>query len=103
MSNSNTGRNATVKTLLETNKAIRKIKQEQVEIKYFGLGYPSRIKVVVYVNGSQGSLSSNYQRLTIDTACLQEMREMKEITKVWVPGCEQLADVLQRKQPIQTS
>ena len=66
MSHSNTGRNATVKTLLETNKAIRKIKQEQVEIKYFGLGYPSRIKVVVYVNGSQGSLSSNFMDIGED-------------------------------------
>ena len=55
---SNSGNNATVRTLMDTNKAIRKIKGEQLEIKYPGLGDPAKMKVIVYADGSHGSLPS---------------------------------------------
>ncbi|MCP3929316.1 MAG: hypothetical protein GY705_09475 [Bacteroidetes bacterium] len=181
---SNGGNTATVKTILDANKAIRKMKGEQLEIKYPGLGDPTKIKVIVYADGSHGSLPSGASqggsivflegngksapiswrskkiervtrsplateisavadgadaghlvasmtkevfnlsqlpqidlrtdsrslkehletdrvikdpRLRVDTARLREMRELKEINVVWVPGSEQLADCLTKK------
>ena len=55
---SNAGNNATVKTLIDTNKAIRKMRTEQMEIRYPPLGQPKDIEVIVYADGSHGALPS---------------------------------------------
>ena len=55
---SNAGSNPTVKILIDTNKAIRKMRTEQVEINYPPLGNPDNMKVVVYADGSHGALPS---------------------------------------------
>ena len=55
---SNAGSCATVKTLLEANKAIRKMRTDQLEIVYPPLGKPEQLIVVVYADGSHGALPS---------------------------------------------
>ena len=55
---SNSGNNATVKTLIDTNKTIRKMRTEQMEIRYPPLGQPKDIEVIVYADGSHGALPS---------------------------------------------
>ena len=55
---SNAGSCNTVKTLLEANKAIRKMRTDQLEIVYPPLGKPEQLIVVVYADGSHGALPS---------------------------------------------
>ena len=52
----NAGSHPTVKTLLETNKAIRKMRNEQLEILYPPLGDSEKVEVVVYSDGSHDVL-----------------------------------------------
>ena len=47
-----------MKTLLEANKAIRKMRTDQLEIVYPPLGKPEQLTVVVYADGSHGALPS---------------------------------------------
>ena len=53
---SNYGKNATVRSLLEANKAIKTLKSVEVKLMFPGLGQPEQIKVVAYGDGSHNSL-----------------------------------------------
>ena len=53
---SNYGNEATVKSILEANKAVRKLKNDSLKITYPSLGDPAAVKVVVYADGSHASL-----------------------------------------------
>eukprot|EP00794_Sanderia_malayensis_P006698 gene6698-7459_t len=53
---SNYGNNATVKSLLEANKAIRALKSQDIKLIFSGLGQPEQIKVVAYGDSLHNSL-----------------------------------------------
>eukprot|EP00794_Sanderia_malayensis_P006738 gene6738-7496_t len=53
---SNYGKNATVKSLVQANKAIRALKSQEIKLIFSGLGQPEQIKVVAYGDGSHNSL-----------------------------------------------
>eukprot|EP00794_Sanderia_malayensis_P021305 gene21305-23382_t len=53
---SNYGKNATVKSLVEANKAIRVLKSQDIKLIFSGLGQPEQIKVVAYGDDSHNSL-----------------------------------------------
>ena len=55
---SNYGATATVKSLSEANKAIRKLKNDKMKMCFPGLGNPNDMKVVAYGDGSHASLPS---------------------------------------------
>ncbi len=49
-------KHATVQTLHETNKVVRKLKSEQVTLKFLNLGSDSSLKLVVFCDDSTGNL-----------------------------------------------
>jgi len=55
---SNHGPEATVRNLIEANKAIKKLKNESMKLNFPNLGDPSKMKVVAYGDGSHASLPS---------------------------------------------
>ena len=55
---SNYGKNPTVKLIQDTNKVIRKLKTDEMKIKYPGLGNLDDLGVVVYSDGSHATLPS---------------------------------------------
>ena len=55
---SNYSKDATVRSLIEVNRVIRKLKADSLKINYPCLGEPNAMKVVVYGDGSHGSLPS---------------------------------------------
>ena len=55
---SNYGAAATVKSLSEANKAIRKLKNDSMKMCFPGLGNPNYMKIVAYGDGSHASLPS---------------------------------------------
>ena len=52
---SNYGKDATVRSLIEANRVIRKLKADSLKINYPCLGDSKSMKVVVYGDGSHGS------------------------------------------------
>ena len=59
---SNYGATATVKSLSEANKAIRKLKNDKMKMCFPGLGNPNDMKVVAYGDGSHASLPMGLTR-----------------------------------------
>ena len=55
---SNYGANSTVRSLMEANKAIQKIRSNKLKFVYPCLGYPQNISVAVFGDGSHASLPS---------------------------------------------
>ena len=55
---SNHGADATVRSLIEANRAIRKLKNDGMKLNFPGLGDPNSMKVVVYGDGTHASLPS---------------------------------------------
>ena len=55
---SNYGNDPKVKTIIEANKTVRKLKTDQLKIMFPNLGDPKQIKVVVYGDGSHAALPS---------------------------------------------
>ena len=55
---SNYGNEATVGSLIEANRTIRKLKNDSLKINFPCLGDPKAMKIVVYGDGSHGSLPS---------------------------------------------
>ena len=53
---SNYGKNGTVKSLVEANKAIKTLKSKEVRLMFPGLGLPDQFKVLAYGDGSHNSL-----------------------------------------------
>ena len=55
---SNYGAEATVRSLIEANRTIRKLKNDSMKLSFPGLGDPSSMKIVTYGDGSHASLPS---------------------------------------------
>ena len=55
---SNAGESATKKHILDANKVIRKLRNENIRVVYPSLGAPENVRVVVYGDGSHASLPS---------------------------------------------
>ena len=55
---SNYGKNLMVKNLLEANKAVKKLQSSTLRLVYPDLGNPEYLKVIVYGDGTHGSLPS---------------------------------------------
>ena len=55
---SNQGKNATVRCLLEANKALRKLKCDDLKLAFPSLGNPRQVAVEVYGDGSHAGLPS---------------------------------------------
>ena len=55
---SNYGTNATVKSLIEANKTIKKLKNDKVKLSFPGLGQANNMRIVSYGDGSHASLPS---------------------------------------------
>ena len=55
---SNSGNDPTVKSLIDANKTIRRLKNDNLKIVYPSLGNPKDIKVVAYGDGSHAALQS---------------------------------------------